>query len=350
MAVPVYVMDQVGRKVVVALDTMGGDRAPDEILLGASVYLRQNPSSVFFRLFGNSPSIERCLSSKANVHLLENCEVIHADDVVMSDDKPSSAVRKKGSSMYKAVQDVREKASQCVVSAGNTGAFMGISKILLGMLENIYRPAIVTTLPTKKGEVVVLDLGANLDCSSDVLYQFAFMGSAFAKASLGVKNPRVALLNVGVEENKGTDAVKEAFHLLNERTDEDFTFIGYAEPSDVLGGNVDVVVSDGFTGNVMLKTAESIFHLLRDSIVSATRTSLLSRLAGLVLAKSLKKSISRFNPDLRNGAMLIGVNGVAVKAHGSSDSIAFANAIGAAVKLVTNNLNSRIIDSICTID
>lgn len=350
MTVPIFATGGVRDRVVVALDAMGGDRAPGEIVLGASNYLKNTSSSVFFRLFGDSSFLQHCLSSKANALLLGSSEIIHTDDVIVSSDKPSSAIRKRASSMYKAVQDVKEGISHCVVSAGNTGAFMGISKILLGMLENIYRPAIVTTLPTKKGEVVVLDLGANLDCSSEVLYQLAFMGAAFAKASLRVKDPKIALLNVGVEENKGTDAVKEAFHLLNRRLERDFTFVGYVEPTGVLGGDVDVVVSDGFAGNVMLKTAESIFHLLKESIVSATRASLSSRLAGLVLAKNLRRSMSKFSPDLRNGAMLIGVNGIAVKAHGNSDSTAFSNAISVAVDLVMNNLNSQIMNSMCAIE
>ncbi|AHX11542.1 fatty acid/phospholipid synthesis protein PlsX [Neorickettsia helminthoeca str. Oregon] len=341
-----------GNRIIVALDVMGGDNAPDEIIFGASRYLMRHPDSVFFRLFGDGPSLERCLSHSLNLVLLKNSEIIHTDDIVSSNDKPSLAVRgRKGSSMYRAVQDVREMISHCVVSAGNTGAFMGISKILLGMLDDIYRPAIVTTLPSKKGEVVVLDLGANLECSSEVLYQFAFMGAAFAKAALGTENPSVALLNIGVEENKGTDAIKEAFHMLKEKSEASrFDFRGYIEPADMLGGNVDVVVSDGFTGNIMLKTAEGIYHLIKEGIVSATKASFLSRIAGCILSKNLKGSMAKFNPDLRNGAMLIGLNGIAVKAHGSSDRNAFSNAIMVAANLVENDLNTQIIESICAVD
>jgi glycerol-3-phosphate acyltransferase PlsX len=330
-------------QITVALDAMGGDNSPDSVISGASLYLtKYKTHDVKFKIFGDQNIIEKLIKLKSNEILNQSSELIHTDEIVLPNEKASNAIRrKKNSSMYKAIQDVREGYSNCVVSAGNTGAYMAISKLLLGMLQNIHRPAIVTTLPSKKKEVVVLDLGANLDCNSDILCQFAYMGVAFCRSVFKRENPSVALLNIGSEENKGTDTIKETYHLLKDG-ENDMNFIGYVEPNEMLEGIADVVVTDGFSGNIMLKTAESMYYLIKENVDSAIKSSIIGMICGFFLKKSIKKSMNRFNPKLRNGAMLIGLNGISVKAHGSSDAIAFANAIDVAVNLTYNNVNSQI--------
>ena len=264
------------KRVVIALDAMGGDFAPHSVLLGAARFISlQQGLEVCFRIFGDSVCIAEILKSPKCKVLLPMVEVLHAEEVVHPEEKPAIALRKKkNSSMYKAVQDVKEGRSDCVLSAGNTGAFMAISKILLGMLPNVQRPAIVTTIPTSKNEMVVLDLGANLECNSDVLFQFGVMGVAFAKSALALSNPSVGLLNIGTEENKGTDALKEAFHNFKDQK-ESINFKGFIEPMTILDGEIDVLVTDGFSGNIMLKTAESMYHLIKDGVKNAAKSSFL---------------------------------------------------------------------------
>lgn len=328
-------------QIIVALDAMGGDNSPKSVISGAALYLSEcKTHNVRFRIFGNERDIAELM--KSNTILQASSEVVHTEEVVLPNEKVAHAIRRKrNSSMYKAIHDVKDGNSNCVVSAGNTGAYMAISKLLLGMLQNIYRPAIVTTLPSKKKEVVVLDLGANLDCNSDILSQFAYMGVAFCRSAFKRDDPSVALLNIGSEENKGTDTIKETYHILKDG-ENDINFIGYVEPHEMLEGAADVVVTDGFSGNIMLKTAESIYYLIKENVDTAIRSSMMGKICGFFLKDAMRKSMARFNPKLRNGAMLIGLNGISVKAHGSSDKIAFANAIDVAVNLTYNQVNSQI--------
>ena len=338
-------------RVTVALDAMGGDHGVEAVIAGADLALKKllnEGVEIFYKIYALESAVDKLFDSHPLVQ--QNSEVFFVDDVVLADDKPAIAVRKrKNSSMYQAVTSVKTSHADCVVSAGNTGALMAISKILLGMLPNILRPAIITTIPTRKKELVVLDLGANLDCNSDILFQFAYMGAAFGKAVLEEENPRVALLNIGTEENKGTDTIKEAWHLLHEH-ENGINFVGYAEPEQMLSGDIDVIVTDGFNGNIMLKTAESIYYLVKESVVNVLGNSILGWIFSVFLRRSLEKSMHKFNPKLRNGAMLIGLNGIVIKAHGSSDSVSFANAIEVAVHAVHNKINSQIVKNIESIE
>ncbi|WP_410522110.1 phosphate acyltransferase PlsX [Neoehrlichia mikurensis] len=331
---------------------MGGDFAPESIIKGADFALSSLICSdnykVHFSIYGQEDKVMPILLKYKK--LRENSTFIHVEDVVLASDKPSFAVRhRKQSSMARAIDDVKKGIVSGAISSGNTGALMAISRFILGTLPNIDRPAITTALPSIDKDFVLLDLGANVECNADSLFQFAVMGNAFAKAVLNRKNPRVALLNVGHEEIKGTDTIREAFSLLK-KFESGINFCGYVEANDVLKGDIDVVVVDGFSGNVMLKIMESlsenIFTLLKKSI----DYSLATRFAGLLLKFQLKKEFYRFNPKIRNGAMLLGLNGVIVKSHGNADSIAFAHAIRVAVNAIYNNINVKIASELNSVE
>lgn len=351
-----------GAKIIIALDAMGGDHAPGCVIAGADLAIRkliETGLDIKYEIYALESSLYTIESLLSAFPLVKaNSEVFATTEAVLSEDKPATAVRKrKNSSMYRAISSLKAAQAHCVVSAGNTGALMAIAKILLGTLPNILRPAIITTIPTKRGELVVLDLGANLECSSEVLFQFAYMGSAFAKIVFNRESPRVALLNIGTEENKGTDSIKEAWHLLNKHNNKAFkttksglNFVGYAEPEQMLSGNIDVIVTDGFNGNIMLKTAESIYYLVKQAISDSFNQSLLGYFLGMLTKQKLKEALKTFDPKLRNGAMLIGLNGVVIKAHGSSDTIAFASAIEVAANAVHYDINAQIVRNIENID
>ncbi|KJV69026.1 phosphate acyltransferase PlsX [Candidatus Neoehrlichia procyonis] len=328
----------------IALDAMGGDFAPESIIQGADFALSSLMYSynykVHFSIYGQEDKVMPILSKYKKLE--ESSTFIHVEDVVLASDKPSFAIRhRKQSSMTCAIEDVKKGIVSGAISSGNTGALMAISRFILGTLPNIDRPAIATTMPSMGKDFVLLDLGANVECNADSLFQFAIMGNAFAKTVLNRKNPKVALLNVGHEETKGTDTIREAFSLLK-KIESGINFCGYVEANDILKGDVDVVVVDGFSGNVMLKMmeslAENIFALLKESI----NYSLATKFAGLLLKFQLKEKFYRFNPKFHNGAMLLGLNGVIVKSHGNADSIAFANAIKVAANAIYNNINVKI--------
>lgn len=330
-------------KLVIALDAMGGDKAPQIVIQGASLALEaahQKNIAPWFKIFGDQAMVQGCL--QAYPKLKANSELIATEEVVLATDSPLLALRKRRqSSLYLAIGAVASKEADCLVSAGNTGALVAISKSLLGTLPNIYRPAIVTTVPTEKKDIVVLDLGANVECNSETLYQFALMGVAFAKSIFHKKNPSVAILNIGSEEIKGTDTVKGAYNLLK-NSEGKLNFSGYVEPDKMLKGEVDVVVTDGFCGNMLLKTAEGAFFLIKNTIKNSFTQSFIARLLAPIYNWHLKKHLKRLNPKLRSGALLIGLNGIIVKSHGSSDALAFSKAIEFAINVVVNKLNLQI--------
>ncbi|MDG7056426.1 MAG: phosphate acyltransferase PlsX [Wolbachia endosymbiont of Meromenopon meropis] len=339
---------QINNNVVIALDAMGGDFAPLSVIQGASFFLGNliDPSiKVFFRIYGNQREISPLLLKYKNVS--NNSEFTHCSDNVLANDKPSFALRyRKDSSMKAAIEAVKDCKASGMVSSGNTGALMAISRFVLGTLPNIYRPAIVSVCPTKTKSIILLDLGANVDCNADVLFQFALMGSVFAKIALNVEDPEIALLNIGTEEVKGSDSVRGAFELL--KTAPSINFKGYIEASEFLEGNVDVIVADGFVGNVMLKTAEAtasaLINLVKHEIFSSWTAKML---IGIILPKSkVDKALMRFNPQIRSGAMFLGLNGIVIKSHGNSDSISFAHAIKFAVNIISENLNQKIVSEV----
>lgn len=325
---------------------MGGDNAPKIIIEGAEIISKKN-KDVHFLLFGKEellkPLVNKCSS------LGSKSTIIHTDEFISADEKPSIALRKgTNSSMRLAINAVKDGDADVAVSAGNTGALMAISKIVLRPLPSIERPAIVTSIPNQKNSgTVLLDMGANVDCDSDVLFQFAIMGHAFAKVALKIANPKIGILNIGSEDLKGNDAVRSAALMLKE-SDLSDSFYGYVEGNDITKGTVDVVVTDGFTGNISLKviegTAKMVSNVLRESFSS----SFISKL-GYVLAKgAIAKARKKMDPRFHNGAMLVGLNGVVVKSHGGADDIGFANAITVAISLVKDDINEKISNEIKT--
>lgn len=324
---------------VIALDAMGGDEGPEMVISGANIALERYPR-LSFLIFGDEARVAPVLAKYPALKAVS--ELRHTADYVPSTMKPSAALRQgRNSSMRLAINAVAKGEAVSVVSAGNTGALMAMAKFVLKTMPGIDRPAIATVFPTQKGECVVLDLGANLECDAENLVQFALMGSIFCHAVLGVQNPSIALLNIGVEEMKGHDEVRTAAAILRDRPLPG-TFCGFVEGNDIMAGDVDVIVTDGFSGNIALKTAEGtakfISHMLRQSFQS----SWLAKIGYLFARGSLNKMKLRADPRRYNGAMFLGLQGVCVKSHGGTDCEGFANAIGVAHDLVAHRFNERI--------
>ncbi len=331
------------KKIIIALDIMGGDLGVASNLRGAEMSAIANPD-VFFQLFGDEnqilPELAKCKNLK------KSSEIMHAEETISSHEKPSVALRKgKNSSMTLAIESVKEKNAHAIVSSGNTGALMAISKIALRTLPGILRPAIAAVMPSITGKFLMLDLGANAECSAENLLQFAVMGDAFARANFGIENPRIGLLNIGSEDVKGNEMVKNASSMM--RNEEmPLNFCGYVEGDQLFQGLFDVVVTDGFTGNVALKTAEGTAKFHKDFLKKAFKNNILAKLGYLLAKPSLDKIFKRFDHRLYNGAMLLGLGGVVVKSHGSAGDLAFSNAINVAISLAKFEVNDKIIEEI----
>ena len=318
-------------RLTIALDAMGGDSAPQMVVRGADIARERFPH-VDFLMVGREEEIETLLDKLK--HLREVTTVVHTEEVVLSDDKPSAALRTgRNSSMRLAINAVRDGRAQGVVSAGNTGALMAMSKFVFKTLPGIDRPAIATYFPTLRGESVMLDLGANLNCDARNLVDFAVLGNAFARSILNISEPSYGLLNVGSEEIKGHEALHEASAILKS-AGLPGRFVGFIEGDDIGRGTVDVVVTDGFTGNVALKTAEGTAKLINEFVRRTFRSSLLAGLGYLLARPALRKLRKRVDPRRYNGAVFLGLNGIAVKSHGGTDAFGFANAISVAVDMV----------------
>lgn len=327
----------------IALDAMGGDAAPSCVLLGADMALKRHPG-LKFTLFGHKDKIQPFLNDRPE--LAAASSVVHTDSFIASDEKPSQAIRQgKDSSMRLAIDSVKDGKCSAVVSAGNTGALMAMSKIVYKTLPGINRPAIAALFPTMKGDCVMLDLGANVECSARDLFQFAVMGDAFAKAVLGKTKPAIALLNIGSEEMKGHEEIKEASMMLKD-SGLNIDYKGFVEGHEVPNGEIDVVVADGFTGNIALKTAEGTARLISTYIKDAFKASLLSKLGALLSKGALNIVKDRLDDRKRNGAMFLGLNGITVKSHGSADAYSFCNAITVALELASHNINEKILSEL----
>jgi len=333
----------VSAPLTIALDAMGGDQAPQMVLEGANIARKRFPQ-VRYIVFGDEQRIRPLLDRSAGLAGL--CTVRHTPDAVASSDKPSVALRTgRRSSMRLAIDSVDAGEAAGIVSAGNTGALMAMSKIVLRTVPGIDRPAIASYFPTLRGESVMLDLGANVVCDADNLVQFAVMGEVFARTVFGVSQPSIGLLNVGSEEQKGHEEVRAAAAQLR-GTDLPIRFHGFVEGDDITAGTVDVVVTDGFTGNIALKTAEGTAKLYSEFLRGAFRSSLVARVGYLFARNALNKVRKRTDPRRYNGAVFLGLNGVVVKSHGGTDALGFANAIGVAVDMAVNDFNNRIRDEI----
>lgn len=323
--------------ITIALDAMGGDLGPSAVVGGASLYYGQHQGDeISFLLFGKKDAIEAELKKYGNL-TSGCCSVVESDKLITADMKPSVAVRNgRGSSMFEAIKAVALGKADAVVSSGNTGAYMALSKLLLKMIDKIERPALVNLLPNLKSQSVVLDLGANVDCSSTNLIQFAIMGMAVARVLLKINAPSVSLLNIGTERSKGTDALKCAADFLEKASN--INFIGFVEGSDLASGKADVIVTDGFSGNVALKAIEGTIKYLATLLKKEVQDSVLGKIAYIFsggIVKSLKNAI---DPRNHNGAILVGLDGIAIKSHGNSDHVGFANAISVAVKFAQQKL------------
>lgn len=324
----------------ISVDAMGGDNAPASVVEGISIAMSRYPE-LNFLLFGDNdviaPLLTQCRVPSSR------CEVIHTNEFVKSDDKPSAVVRHgKKTSMWMAIDAVKKGQADAAVSAGNTGALMIMAKFCLSTMKGIDRPAICTALPTKTSQVVMLDLGANAECDANNLVQFALMGSVYSKALFGVQRPRVGLLNIGSEETKGRDEIKEAAATLKGMQNAPFEFKGFAEGTDIFPGNFDVISTDGFSGNVALKSIEGTAKFLMSSLKANIKASWLAKFGILFALPALLKLKNRYNPNRYNGAMLMGLNGITVKSHGSATAKSFANAIGAAYDLARHDVISLI--------
>jgi len=327
--------------VVIALDAMGGDDAPEIVIKGVDIVRIQFPNARFL-LFGDDARLQPLLNSHPGVRAVS--EVRHTDQAIKGTDKPSQALRKgRKSSMRLAIDAVREGEAHGVVSAGNTGALMAMAKFSLRMLPGIDRPAIASVLPSPKGETVMLDLGANIECDADNLVQFALMGADFARAVLGRVPPRVGLLNVGSEELKGSDTIKEAGERLRSMENAPFEYHGFVEGDDITRGVVDVVVTDGFTGNVALKTAEGVVELYTNFLKEGFASSILSKIGYLFARGGLQMLKDRLDPRGYNGGVFLGLNGICVKSHGGTDAHGYANAIAVTIEMVADGLIDRMI-------
>lgn len=321
---------------------MGGENAPEAVVYGAAQVLRRHPK-LRFQFFGDSARIRPLLDNQPR---LKACaEVIHTDDMVGADAKPSVALRQgTKSSMRLAINAVKEGKADAVVSSGNTGALLAISKVVLKTLPNINRPALISTLPTLKTNCVMLDMGANVEADARNLCQFAVMGDAFARAVLGISSPSIALLNVGEEEIKGHETLKTAYHALKEV--HNLNFQGFCEGTDIGRGNVDVVVTDGFTGNITLKTLEGTAHFVATSLKRALKSSFFGMVGYAISQRALIPFKRKMDPRSHNGAVFIGLNGISVKSHGNADSFAFANAVELAYELVQHDVNGKITEEL----
>lgn len=330
-------------RLTLALDVMGGDFGPSVTVPAALQALSSNPQ-LSLLLVGNPDDITPLLA-RADFEQRSRLQIIPAQSVIASDERPSHAIRhSRGSSMRVALEMVKEGRAEACVSAGNTGALMGLAKLLLKPIQGIERPALVTVLPhQQKGKTVVLDLGANVDCDSTMLVQFAVMGSVMAAEVLGIANPRVALLNIGEEEIKGHDSIRDASLVL--KTISSLNYIGYLEANELLTGKTDVLVCDGFTGNVTLKTMEGVVRMFLSLLKSQSEGKKRSWWLILLkrwLQKSLTRRFSHLNPDQYNGACLLGLRGTVIKSHGAANQRAFAIAIEQAVQAVQRQVPQRI--------
>ena len=323
----------------IAVDAMGGDGSPKKIIDGL-VLNNKTSKENFFKIFGDQDEILKHLNNRIERKFYE---ISHTDSVVKSTDSPLEAAKRgKNTSMWLAIESVKKKETDIVISAGNTGALLVIAKLNLKMIDNIDKPALSALWPNKKGMSVVLDLGANIECSSKNLVDFSIMGASLYKSLYPTENPNVALLNIGSEELKGNEIIKETFQTLNDKKNDNFNFAGYIEGNQLMNGDVNVIVSDGFTGNVALKTAEGTANFITEELKLALSGNILGKISSLLNISNLRKFKKRLDPRLYNGAIFIGLNTPVVKSHGGTDYIGFSNSIDVCNKIVKGNLIDKI--------
>ena len=327
----------------IAVDAMGGDNSPRKVIDGIIHNHKKNKEN-FYKIYGNKDEISKHLDNKINKNFYE---IIHTNEVVKSTDSPLEAAKRgKKTSMWLSIESVKNKETDIVISAGNTGALLVIAKLNLKMLENIDRPALSALWPNKKGMSVVLDLGANIECSSKNLTDFAIMGASLYKSLYPNDISKVALLNIGSEELKGNEIIKETYQLLNDRKNQNFDFEGYIEGNELMNGRVNVIVSDGFTGNVALKTAEGTANFITEELKKALSGSILGKISSILNISNLRKFKKRLDPRLYNGAIFVGLDTPVVKSHGGIDYVGFSNSLDVCNRIIKGNLIRKIKENI----
>ena len=329
-------MDKVNK---IAVDAMGGDGSPKKIIDGI-LHHHQTNKDTFYQIFGDKDQILNFLVNKLDNHYYE---IIHTTEVVKGTDTPLEAAKRgKKTSMWLAIESVKNKNADIVISAGNTGALLVIAKLNLKMIENIDKPALSALWPNKKGMSVVLDLGANIECSDKNLVDFANMGSSVFKALYPNETPKVALLNIGSEEIKGNEIIKNTYQKLNNNHNTNYEFKGYIEGNQLMNGDVNVIVADGFTGNVALKTAEGTANFITAELKKAMTGNFFGKLSSLLNFINLNRFKKRLDPRLYNGAIFIGLDSPVIKSHGGTDYIGFSNSLSVCTKIIEGNLIEKI--------
>lgn len=327
------------RTLTLSIDAMGGDNAPGIVIEGVASFLEGRPGAR--ALLHGDEAVLKPLVAASSV-LSARAEIRHSDVKITSDMKPSQALRRgKGSSMWNSVEAVRDGQADASVSAGNTGALMAISMLILRKMEGVHRPAMTALWPTLRGRTVVLDVGANVEADAEQLVSFAIMGEAFARATLGMERPSVGILNIGSEEMKGHEEVREAHELLR-NSPLKMDYRGFVEGDDISAGAVDVVVTDGFTGNIALKTGEGVARMLASHMREAFTESLVSKAGAALAMNGLRRLKGLMDPSNVNGGVLVGLGGVSVKSHGSADARGFARACELAADLALSDYQHEI--------
>ena len=328
------------KPISIAVDAMGGENSPGKVIKGIEIHSLES-SDIFYNIFGNENSIEPLLKKTkipTNIY-----KIIHTENIIKDSDSALSAAKKgKDTSMWLSIESVKKAESQAIVSAGNTGALFVIAKLNLKMIEKIDKPALSALWPNKNGMNIVLDLGANIDCSEKNLVDFSLMGAALHKSLFENEESKVALLNIGSEELKGNSIIKNTYQILNENKYSLFDFAGYIEGNQIMDGNVNVIVTDGFTGNIALKTAEGTANFITSELKYALNSSLMGKLSALLNIRNLKNFKKKLDPRLYNGAILLGLDKPVIKSHGSTDEIGFANSLKVCEKIIKGNLIDKI--------
>ena len=323
----------------IAVDAMGGDNSPKKVIDGI-IHNHKNYKGNFFKIFGDKNKIISLIKDEINNQYYE---IIHTENFVLSTDSPLEAAKKgKDTSMWLAIESVKKKEADIVISAGNTGALLVIAKLNLKMIQDIDKPALSALWPNKNGMSVVLDLGANIECSSKNLFDFSIMGASLYTSLYPDKKPNIGLLNIGSEELKGNETIKETFKILSNKKSENYDFSGYIEGNQIMDGKINVIISDGFTGNIALKTAEGTANFIVKELKNAMTGSLLGKISSILNYYNLKKFKNRLDPRLYNGAIFLGLDSPVVKSHGGTDFIGFSNSLDVCNKIVKGNLIEKI--------
>ena len=327
------------RQITIAVDAMGGENSPFKILKGSEIFLMNN-KNVNLLFFGKSQQIKDII--KLNKLNLSNYDIVDCNDNVSDEDKPNTILRsRKDSSIYKGLKFVKDNPNSGFVSAGNTAALMILSRLILGMIPGVDRPAICSDIPNKKSFSLMLDLGANVLVDASHLFQFALMGYSYFSIIDPKRIPKIGIINIGTENNKGLEFLQEANDILSNSFLK-HNFVGFVEPNNITSGDCDIILSDGYTGNIILKTAEGLSSFITNNLKNVFNKSLKNKLSYKIIESDLKIFRDQINPDKYNGASLIGVNGISIKSHGNASPYAFSYALDKCYNLIKNNFNMQI--------